>query len=137
MGIFYKIKRAIFGGPGNATQAATAAAPSPSTAPAAVDVTAILDQAVASSGQKLDWRHSIVDLMKALEMDATLAERRELAAELHYIGDTQDTATMNIWLHKALMKRLADKGARCRPILPIEPSRLSGKHSARRQASGF
>jgi hypothetical protein len=92
--------------------ATTAAAPSPSTAPAAVDVTAILDQAVAIRGQKLDWRHSIVDLMKALKMDTTLAERRELAAELHYTGDTQDTATMNIWLHKALMKRLADNGGK-------------------------
>jgi hypothetical protein len=133
MGIFDKIKHAIFGGPANAAQAApsaaaspaspssatpasptatTAAAPSPSTAPAAVDVTAILDQAVATSGQKLDWRHSIVDLMKALKMDATLAERRELAAELHYTGDTQDTATMNMWLHKALMKKLADNGGK-------------------------
>jgi hypothetical protein len=133
MGIFDKIDHAIFGGPANAAQAApsaaaspaspssetpasptatTAAAPSPSTAPAAVDVAAILDQSVASSRQKLDWRHSIVDLMKALKMDATLAERRELAGELHYTGYTQDTATMNMWLHKALMKKLACNGGK-------------------------
>jgi hypothetical protein len=140
MGIFDKIKHAIFGGPANAAQAAptagatasaTAAAPSapaatpaaspssassPATAaapaPASVDVTAILDQAVAKSGQKLDWRHSIVDLMKALKMDATLAERKELATELHYTGDMQDSATMNIWLHKALLKKLAENGGK-------------------------
>jgi hypothetical protein len=142
MGIFDKIKHAIFGGPANAAQAApttgatastTAAAPStpaatpaasssPASAPspataavpaqASVDVTAILDQAVAKSGQKLDWRHSIVDLMKALKMDATLAERKELATELHYNGDMQDSAAMNIWLHKALMKKLAENGGK-------------------------
>lgn len=75
-------------------------------------MTAILDQAVASSGQKRDWRHSIVDLMKALKMDATLAERRELAAELHYTGCTQDTAAMNMWVQTALMKKLADNGGK-------------------------
>jgi hypothetical protein len=139
MGIFDKIKHAIFGGPANAAQAAptagatapsapastaaasssSASSPSPATAvqsappaPVSVDVSAILDQAVAKSGQKLDWRHSIVDLMKALKMDATLAERKELATELHYTGDMQDSATMNTWLHKALLKKLAENGGR-------------------------
>jgi hypothetical protein len=142
MGIFDKIKHAIFGGPANAAQAAptagataptsaaaasapgatsgaspsSASAPSPASsappAPASVDVTAILDQAVAKSGQKLDWRHSIVDLMKALKMDATLAERKELATELHYTGDMQDSASMNVWLHKALLKKLAENGGK-------------------------
>jgi soluble lytic murein transglycosylase-like protein len=127
MGIFDKIKHAIFGGPANAAQAAptagagapsapaatpaassssasstspATAAPSAPPAPASVDVSAILDQAVAKSGQKLDWRHSIVDLMKALKMDATLAERKELATELHFTGDMQDSAAMNTWLRQ-------------------------------------
>lgn len=140
MGIFDKIKHAIFGGPASAAQAApttgaaaptaasapstpattstastpssTAAAPAASPVAASVDVTAILDQAVAASGQKLDWRHSIVDLMKALKMDATLAERKELAAELQYTGDTHDSAAMNVWLHKALLKKLAENGGK-------------------------
>ena len=83
------------------------------TAPAAaVDVAAILDAAVKSSGQKLDWKHSIVDLMKALDLDSSLSARKELAAELHYAGDTSDSATMNVWLHKALMNALAENGGK-------------------------
>lgn len=82
-------------------------------APAAsVDVAAILDAAVKSSGQKLDWKHSIVDLMKALDLDSSLSARKELAAELHYTGDTGDSAKMNVWLHKALMKALAENGGK-------------------------
>ncbi len=77
-----------------------------------VDVTAILDEAVAKSGQKLDWRHSIVDLLKALGLDASLAERKELADELGYTGDKSNSATMNMWLHKALLKALADNGGK-------------------------
>jgi len=77
-----------------------------------VDVAAILDDAVAKNGQKLDWRHSIVDLMKALGMDASLAERKELADELGYRGDKGDSATMNMWLHKALLKALAENGGK-------------------------
>jgi hypothetical protein len=75
----------------------------------------LLDAAVKKSGQKLDWRRSIVDLMKAVGMDASLAERKELAAEFGYTGDTHDTATMNIFLHKALMKRCPRTAARYRP----------------------
>ncbi|WP_454851665.1 DUF3597 domain-containing protein [Rhizobium binxianense] len=128
MGIFDKIKGAIFGREAHAAEAAPASpspapAPTSSTAPAAspppapaapasVDITPILDAAVKKSGQKLDWRHSIVDLMKAVGMDASLSERKELAAELGYTGDTNDSAKMNMWLHKALMKRLAENGGK-------------------------
>ncbi|MEI4488647.1 DUF3597 domain-containing protein [Frigidibacter sp. MR17.14] len=77
-----------------------------------VDIAANLDAAAAKSGQKLDWRHSIVDLMKALGMDASLTERRELAEELAYTGDTHDTAKMNMYLHKALMQKLAENGGK-------------------------
>jgi hypothetical protein len=77
-----------------------------------VDVAAILDAAVAKNGQKLDWRRSIVDMMKALGMDASLQERKELADELGFTGDKNDSASLNIWLHKALLKALADNGGK-------------------------
>ena len=71
-----------------------------------------MNAAVAKSGQKLDWRHSIVDFMKALGMDASLQERKDLAAELDYTGDMHDSAKMNMFLHKALMKALAENGGK-------------------------
>jgi 3-oxoacyl-ACP reductase-like protein len=135
MGIFDKIKHAIFG-EAKAAEPVAAGAPkiepaqapaSPSAAPsptpaaspaqskpttATIDIVPILDAAVKKNGQKLDWRHSIVDLMKAVGMDASLTERRELAAELGYTGDTNDSAKMNMWLHKALMKRLSENGGK-------------------------
>jgi hypothetical protein len=80
-----------------------AARPGTDTTPRpSVDIEPILNAAVQKSGQKLDWRHSIVDLMKALGMDASLEERKELAQELGYAGDAHDSARMNIFLHKAL-----------------------------------
>jgi hypothetical protein len=79
-------------------------------ATAPVDVAAIMDAAVKANGQKLDWRHSIVDMMKALDLDSSLSARKELATELNYTGDMNDSAKMNIWLHKALMKALAENG---------------------------
>ena len=95
------------------SQGSSAASPSASTAPAAgVDVAPILDAAVKKSGQKLDWKHSIVDLMKALGMDATLEERKELAAELDYKGDLHDSAAMNTFLHKAFLQKLAQNGGK-------------------------
>lgn len=94
--------------PEPAASTATPSASKPAAAP--VDVAAIMDAAVAKNGQKLDWRHSIVDMMKALDMDSSLGERKELAAELGYTGDTGDSATMNVWLHKALMKKLSENG---------------------------
>lgn len=72
-----------------------------------VDVAATLDKAVAAKGEKLDWRNSIVDLMKALDLDSSLANRKQLAKDLNYTGDTNDSASMNIWLHKQTMERLA------------------------------
>lgn len=77
-----------------------------------VDVESILNEAAKKSGQKLDWRHSIVDLMKALGMDASLEERKELAQELGYTGDADDSAKMNTFLHKALMKKLSENGGK-------------------------
>jgi len=77
-----------------------------------VDIAPILDAAVKQSGQKLDWKHSIVDLMKALGMDASLAERKELADELGYTGEKDGSAAMNTWLHKALLKKLSENGGK-------------------------
>lgn len=77
-----------------------------------VDIETVLDEAVRRNGQSLDWRHSVVDLMKAVGMDASLAERKELAAELGYSGDMSDSATMNMWLHKALMRKLSENGGK-------------------------
>jgi hypothetical protein len=79
---------------------------------AAVDVAAILDKAVAAQKEKLEWRTSIVDLMKALNLDSSLAARKELAKELKYTGDTNDSAKMNIWLHQQMMKNLAANGGK-------------------------
>jgi hypothetical protein len=77
-----------------------------------VDVEAVLTELAGKAGQKLDWRHSIVDLMKLLNLDSSLSARKELAGELHYTGDTNDSATMNIWLHKQVMKKLAENGGK-------------------------
>ena len=88
-----------------ATATATAVLPE-------VDVTTILDGLAAKAPEKLDWRKSIVDLMKLVGMDSSLAARKELARELHYTGDTHDTATMNIWLHKQVMAKLAENGGK-------------------------
>jgi hypothetical protein len=107
------------GGPSAAAPRTEAGAGSAPAAPpmAAVDVAAILDRMASESKQKLDWKHSIVDLMKLVGMDSSLAARRELAADLHYSGDTGDTATMNMWLHKEVMKKLAENGGKVPPEL--------------------
>ena len=63
---------------------------------------------LAQKKARLDWRHSIVDLMKLLELDSSLAARKELATELHYTGAKDGSAEMNIWLHKAVMQKLAE-----------------------------
>jgi hypothetical protein len=92
---------------------ASSAAPASGTAPkpgTPVDVNAILTDLAAHSKEHLDWKVSIVDLMKLLNLDSSLTARKELAAELHYSGDTHDTATMNMWLHKQVMQKLADNG---------------------------
>ena len=77
-----------------------------------VDVAAVLDGLAAKNPQKLDWKHSIVDMMKLLDMDSSLSARKELASELHYSGDTNDSAAMNIWLHKQVMQKLAENGGK-------------------------
>jgi hypothetical protein len=129
MSIFGKIMGAIFGSHASATPASGGAAPAGSAAapsstgsaaaPAApmgsVDVAAIVDKAAASKGEKLAWRTSIVDLMKALDIDSSLTARKELAHELGYTGDTNDSATMNIWLHKQVMAKLAANGGKLPP----------------------
>ena len=79
---------------------------------APVDVAAILTKLASENREKLDWKHSIVDLMKLIGMDSSLGARKILAAELHYTGDTNDSASMNIWLHKQVMKKLADNGGK-------------------------
>jgi hypothetical protein len=84
----------------------------PAAAQGPVDIEAILNRMAASHPEKLDWKHSIVDLMKLVGMDSSLAERKELAADLKYTGDTNDSATMNMWLHKEVMRKLAENGGR-------------------------
>jgi hypothetical protein len=129
MSIFGKIMGAIFGShPASAAPAGSApsssapagAAPSgsaPASAPmASVDVAAIVDAAVAAhKGEKLEWRTSIVDLMKALDIDSSLAARKDLAKELGYSGDMNDSASMNVWLHKQVMSKLAANGGKLPP----------------------
>ena len=126
MSIFGKIMSAIFGskadaapagGGGAAAGTATGSSGGAAAAPAAatVDVAPILDKAVADKGEKLAWRTSIVDLMKALDIDSSLGARKELAKELGYTGDTNDSASMNIWLHKQVMSKLAANGGKLPP----------------------
>lgn len=130
MSIFGKIMGAIFGShpasaaPAGSAPAGGAAAPAgsaptaaPAGAPAAtVDVAAIVDKAAAAhKGEKLEWRTSIVDLMKALDIDSSLAARKDLAKELGYSGDMNDSASMNVWLHKQVMSKLAANGGKLPP----------------------
>jgi 3-oxoacyl-ACP reductase-like protein len=97
----------------SAPAAPPASAPAPAAAPAApVDVAAIMDNLAAQSSERLDWRRSIVDLMKLINLDSSLAARKELAQELSYAGDMNDSASMNIWLHKQVMTKLAENGGK-------------------------
>ena len=96
---------------GAGAQPAATAAPT-ATAQGPVDIAAVLDRMAAANPEKLDWKHSIVDLMKLVGMDSSLAERKELAADLKYTGDMNDSATMNMWLHKEVMRRLAENGGK-------------------------
>ena len=77
-----------------------------------VDLAKHLDALAAKNGQKLDWRHSIVDMMKLLGMESSLSERKELAKELGYTGDMGDSARMNVWLHQQVLKRIASNGGK-------------------------
>jgi Domain of unknown function (DUF3597) len=97
------------------TKTAPASAAAPAPVPAStkiVDVTAILDGLAAKNSEKLDWRKSIVDLMKLVEMDSSLSARKQLATELHYSGDQNDSAAMNVWLHKEVIIKLAENGGK-------------------------
>ena len=95
-----------------ATASSAAAAPAQAAPAQAVDVTAILDDLAAKNPEKLDWRKSIVDLMKLVGIDSSLAARKQLAAELQYSGDEKDSAAMNVWLHKEVIKKIAENGGR-------------------------
>jgi hypothetical protein len=77
-----------------------------------VDVEAVLTDLASKSSQQLNWRTSIVDLMKLLELDSSLNARSELAQELHYSGHMNDSASMNLWLHKQVMQKLAENGGK-------------------------
>ena len=77
-----------------------------------MDVTAILDDLASKNPEKLDWRKSIVDLMKLVGMDSSLSARKELATELHYSGNENDSAAMNVWLHKQVIIKLAENGGK-------------------------
>lgn len=80
--------------------------------PPQVDVTAILDGLAAKNSEKLDWKKSIVDLLKLVGMDSSLSARKELAKELKYSGDTSDSASMNQWLHKEVIRQIAANGGK-------------------------
>lgn len=122
MGIFSSIKNAIFGkakaAPAPAPEATLqpqATSPQPQPAPAApqeVDIEAVLTELDGMDGRNLNWRSSIVDLMKLVGLESSLAERKELAQELGYTGALDGSAEMNIWLHKRVMQELAANGGK-------------------------
>ncbi len=119
MSIFGKIMSAIFGTGAPAGSAAapggagTAGAPGGGGASMSqVDVEKVVSEMAAKKKEKLDWRKSIVDLMKVLDLDSSLKARQELAKELKYTGDMNDSAKMNIWLHKQVMNKLAANGGK-------------------------
>jgi Domain of unknown function (DUF3597) len=111
MSIFGSIMGAIFG-QGSAQASASPTAESSAPPAQTVDVAEIVDKAAAATGEKLAWRTSIVDLMKALGLDSSLTARKQLAHELKYSGDTGDSAAMNVWLHKQIMAKLAANGGK-------------------------
>jgi len=129
MGIFDSIVSKIFPhgstsmGASSPEPQQTASAAAPPTSPtgdgaagtqamAPVDVEAVLEELASKAEEKLSWRQSIVDLMKLLGLDSSLAARKQLAGELHYSGDTEDSAAMNLWLHKQVMLKLAESGGK-------------------------
>jgi hypothetical protein len=130
MSLFNTLMSKIFGHGSGTASAGTAPAstapgtqpsgqPAPAPAPAApaappqpVDVAAVLNGLAAKNPEKLDWKHSIVDLMKLVGMDSSFSARKQLASELHYTGDPNDSASMNIWLHQEVLKKLAANGGK-------------------------
>ena len=93
-----------------AAGAAPTPAPAAAAAPPVVDVQTVLETMAAGTKQTLDWQNSIVDLMKLVGIDSSLANRKALAQELGYTGDMNDSATMNIWLHKQVLRKLSENG---------------------------
>ncbi len=122
MSMFGSIMNKIFSHPSAASPPAPAISDAP--APAApmivsaaapvesVDVAAVLTDMASKNAQTLNWQTSIVDLMKLLDLDSGLQARKDLAAELHYTGDTNDSASINVWLHKQVMQKLAENGGK-------------------------
>jgi Domain of unknown function (DUF3597) len=131
MGLFSNLMSKIFGHattPGTAaagtsgTQPAvasvgTAAAPPATGGTQVVDVAVVLNGLAAKTPENLDWKRSIVDLMKLVGMDSSLSARKQLATELHYSGDQNDSASMNIWLHKEVLRKLSENGGKVPPEL--------------------
>jgi hypothetical protein len=103
--------------PASGSGAKTAAAPT--AAQAQVDVAAVLTDLASKNKEKLNWRNSIVDLMKLLKLDSALSARKELAKELNYTGDMNDSARMNVWLHKQVMVKLAENGGKVPDSLKV------------------
>src|SRR5262245_19557983 len=89
--------------------AASAAPPAPAKV---VDVAAILDGLAAKNPERLDWKKSIVDLMKLVGMDSSFKARKQLAQELNYTGDPNDSASMNVWLHKQVLIKITENGGK-------------------------
>ncbi len=100
------------GAPSSSGAPAPAGGAAGSSAPANVDVNAVLNEMASKNSERLDWKKSIVDLMKLVGMDSSLSNRKELATELGYTGDKNDSATMNVWLHKAVLKKLSENGGK-------------------------
>jgi hypothetical protein len=137
MSIFGNIMSSIFGHANAAPAQSTPAAPgkpsgasttstsapktaaAPATAQAQVDVAAVLTDLASKNKEKLDWRNSIVDLMKLVNLDSSISSRKELAKELNYTGNMNDSATMNIWLHKQVMIKLAENGGKVPDSLKV------------------
>ena len=117
MGMFHDLMNKIFHHAANAERPVDAAVPGTPAGiavavAAPVDVAAILTKLASENKEKLEWKTSIVDLMKLVGMDSSFSARKALAADLHYTGDTNDSASMNIWLHKEVMRKLADNGGK-------------------------
>jgi hypothetical protein len=112
MSIFGGIMSALANAASTSAAAPAHAAPAQASTMPQVDVEAVLTKLAAAQKEDLDWRTSIVDLMKLLKLDSSLAARKQLAHELGYAGDMSDSAAMNVWLHGKVMQRLAENGGK-------------------------
>jgi len=114
MTILGNLMSRIFGRsePGPTTAAPVTGGAAAAVATPLVDIEAVLQEKAAKFPQKLNWRTSIVDLMKLVGMDSSLTERQKLAQELGYTGNMQDSGSMNVWLHKRVLQKLAENGGK-------------------------